>query len=56
MHFVEDTRPRCVVRQVLGAVAEFEKTTLVAKLAAAAPAGEETNLNSQRLARGLFTS
>jgi DNA invertase Pin-like site-specific DNA recombinase len=35
MHFVEDTPTAILVRQVLGAVAEFEKTTLVAKLAAA---------------------
>src|SRR5271156_6172200 len=34
-HFVEDTPTAILVRQVLGAVAEFEKTTLVAKLAAA---------------------
>jgi hypothetical protein len=35
MHFVEDTPTAVLARQVLGAVAEFEKTTLVAKLAAA---------------------
>jgi hypothetical protein len=35
MHFVEDTPTAVLVRQVLGAVAEFEKTTPVAKLAAA---------------------
>ena len=35
LHFVEDTPTAILVRQVLGAVAEFEKTTLVAKLAAA---------------------
>ena len=35
LHFVEDTPTAVLVRQVLGAVAEFEKTTLVAKLAAA---------------------
>jgi DNA invertase Pin-like site-specific DNA recombinase len=35
MHFVEDTRTAVRVRQMLGAVAEFEKTTIVAKLAAA---------------------
>jgi hypothetical protein len=35
MHFVEDTPTAVLVRQVLGAVVEFEKTTLVAKLAAA---------------------
>jgi DNA invertase Pin-like site-specific DNA recombinase len=35
MFFVEDTPTAILVRQVLGAVAEFEKTTLVAKLAAA---------------------
>jgi DNA invertase Pin-like site-specific DNA recombinase len=34
-HFTEDTPTAILVRQVLGAVAEFEKTTLVAKLAAA---------------------
>ena len=34
-HFVEDTPTANLVRQALGAVAEFEKTTLVAKLAAA---------------------
>jgi DNA invertase Pin-like site-specific DNA recombinase len=33
--FVEDTPTAALVRQVLGAVAEFEKATLVAKLAAA---------------------
>src|SRR5271165_1326949 len=33
-HFIEDTPTAVLVRQVLGAVAEFEKTTLVAKLAA----------------------
>ncbi len=35
LHFVEDTPTAVLVRQVLGAVAEFEKATLVAKLAAA---------------------
>ena len=35
LHFIEDTPTAVLVRQVLGAVAEFEKTTLVAKLAAA---------------------
>ena len=35
LHFVEDTPTAVLVRQVLRAVAEFEKTTLVAKLAAA---------------------
>ena len=30
-HFVEDTPTAILVRQVLGAIAEFEKTTLVAK-------------------------
>jgi DNA invertase Pin-like site-specific DNA recombinase len=34
-HFVEDTPTAVLVRQVLGAVAQFEKTTTVAKLAAA---------------------
>jgi DNA invertase Pin-like site-specific DNA recombinase len=34
-HFVEDTPTAVLVRQVLGAVAEFEKATVVAKLAAA---------------------
>ena len=34
-HFVEDTPTAILVRQVLGAIAEFEKTILVAKLAAA---------------------
>jgi hypothetical protein len=38
-HFVEDTPTAVLVRQVLGAVAEFEKTTLVAKLAAPAARG-----------------
>jgi DNA invertase Pin-like site-specific DNA recombinase len=33
--FVEDTATAVLVRQVLGAVAQFEKTTIVAKLAAA---------------------
>jgi DNA invertase Pin-like site-specific DNA recombinase len=33
--FIEDTPTAVLVRQVLGAVAEFEKTTLVAKLTAA---------------------
>src|ERR1700745_1599579 len=33
--FVEDTPTDVMVRQVLGAVAQFEKATLVAKLAAA---------------------
>src|SRR5271165_2710507 len=33
-HFIEDTPTAVLVRQVLGAIAEFEKTTLVAKLAA----------------------
>jgi DNA invertase Pin-like site-specific DNA recombinase len=32
--FIEDTPTAVLVRQVLGAVAEFEKATLVAKLAA----------------------
>jgi DNA invertase Pin-like site-specific DNA recombinase len=34
MHFVEDTPTAVLVRQVLGAVSQFEKATLVAKLAA----------------------
>jgi DNA invertase Pin-like site-specific DNA recombinase len=34
-HFLEDTPTAILVRQVLGAIAEFEKTTTVAKLAAA---------------------
>jgi hypothetical protein len=34
-HFVEDTPTAILVRQVLRAIAEFEKTALVAKLAAA---------------------
>jgi hypothetical protein len=34
-HFIEDTPTAILVRQVLGAIAEFEKTTTVAKLAAA---------------------
>jgi hypothetical protein len=33
-HFIEETATAVLVRQVLGAIAEFEKTTLVAKLAA----------------------
>lgn len=33
-HFIEATPTAVLVRQVLGAIAEFEKTTLVAKLAA----------------------
>ena len=35
MHFAEDTPTAVLARQVLGAIAEFEKTTLVARLAAA---------------------
>jgi DNA invertase Pin-like site-specific DNA recombinase len=35
MYFIEDTPTARLVRLVLGAIAEFEKTTLVAKLAAA---------------------
>ena len=34
-HFLEDTPIAVLIRQVLGGVAEFEKTTLVAKLKAA---------------------
>jgi DNA invertase Pin-like site-specific DNA recombinase len=34
-HFIEDTPTATLVRQILGGVAEFEKTTLVAKLKAA---------------------
>jgi DNA invertase Pin-like site-specific DNA recombinase len=34
-HFLEDTPTAVLVRQILGGVAEFEKTTLVAKLKAA---------------------
>jgi DNA invertase Pin-like site-specific DNA recombinase len=34
-HFLEDTPTAVLIRQVLGGVAEFEKTTLVAKLKAA---------------------
>jgi DNA invertase Pin-like site-specific DNA recombinase len=34
-HFTEDTPTATLVRQILGGVAEFEKTTLVAKLKAA---------------------
>ena len=35
MHFIEDTPTTVLVRQVLGAIAEFEKASLVAKLKAA---------------------
>jgi DNA invertase Pin-like site-specific DNA recombinase len=35
LHFIEDTPTAILMRQMLGAIAEFEKTTLVAKLAAA---------------------
>jgi hypothetical protein len=35
VHFVEVTPTAILVRQLLGATAEFEKTTLVAKLATA---------------------
>ena len=34
-HFIEDTPTAVMVRQILGSVSEFEKTTLVAKLKAA---------------------
>jgi DNA invertase Pin-like site-specific DNA recombinase len=34
-HLIENTPTGILVRQVLGAIAEFEKITLVAKLAAA---------------------
>jgi DNA invertase Pin-like site-specific DNA recombinase len=34
-HFTEDTPTAVLVRQVLGAIAEFDKTTLVAQMAAA---------------------
>jgi DNA invertase Pin-like site-specific DNA recombinase len=34
-HFLEDTPTAIMVRQILGSVSEFEKTTLVAKLKAA---------------------
>jgi DNA invertase Pin-like site-specific DNA recombinase len=34
-HFTEETPTAVLVRQVLGAIAQFDKTTLVAKLAAA---------------------
>ena len=34
-HFTEDTPTAVLVRQVLGAIAQFEKTTLVLKLKAA---------------------
>jgi DNA invertase Pin-like site-specific DNA recombinase len=34
-HFIEDTPTAVLVRHVLGAIAQFDKTTLVAKLAAA---------------------
>jgi DNA invertase Pin-like site-specific DNA recombinase len=34
-HFIEDTPTAIMVRQILGSVSEFEKTTLVAKLKAA---------------------
>ena len=34
-HFIEDTPTAVLVRQVLGAIAQFEKTSLVAKLKAA---------------------
>ena len=34
-HFIEDTPTAVLVRQILGGVAQFEKATLVAKLAAA---------------------
>ena len=33
-HFTEDTPTAIMVRQILGSVSEFEKTTLVAKLKA----------------------
>jgi DNA invertase Pin-like site-specific DNA recombinase len=40
LHFIEDTPTAVLVRQVLSAVAEFEKTTLVAKLAATQAHGD----------------
>ena len=41
--FVEDTPTAVLVRQVLGAVAQFEKTTTVAKLAAARKRKRDAN-------------
>jgi hypothetical protein len=35
MHFAEDTPTAVLVRPILGAIAEFEKRTLVARFAAA---------------------
>ena len=42
--FVEDTPTAVLVRQVLGAVSEFEKATLVAKLAAARKRKRDTGV------------
>ena len=42
-HFLEDTPTAVLVRQILGGVAEFEKTTTVAKLAAARKRKREAN-------------
>ena len=41
--FIEDTPTAVLVRQVLGAVAQFEKATTVAKLAAARKRKREAN-------------
>jgi DNA invertase Pin-like site-specific DNA recombinase len=48
-HFIEDTPTAILVRQVLGAIAEFEKTTLVAKLAAAR---RRKRMRQERRSRG----
>jgi DNA invertase Pin-like site-specific DNA recombinase len=42
-HFLEDTPTAVLIRQVLGGVAQFEKTTLVAKLAAARKRKRDAN-------------
>ena len=51
MHFVEDTPTAVLVRQVLGHGAEFEKTTLVAKLSAAPDASASRPARRSRGAR-----
>ena len=53
MHFIEDTLTAILVRQMLGAVAEFEKTTLARRQAGG---GAQAQANcDRRYSRHTFT-
>ena len=53
-HFTEDTPTAILVRQVLGAIAKFDKTTLVAKLKAALARKRKATGMKLRAARAML--